>query len=111
MKYSFEIPPAPIPESDIREVIETDMAVLASGVRANIDLAKNAGVEVGKIEKIDLENQRALVTLKMNKGVEVRRDARALQGQENSLFLLRCNTAEQIDRSRARAQRLLGQVN
>jgi NADH oxidase (H2O2-forming) len=30
------------------EVIETDMAILASGVRANIDLAKNAGVEVGK---------------------------------------------------------------
>jgi NADH oxidase (H2O2-forming) len=30
------------------EVIGTDMAVLASGVRANIDLAKNAGVEVGK---------------------------------------------------------------
>ena len=36
-----------------------------------------AGVEVGKIEQIDLENQRALVTLKMNKGVEVRRDAHA----------------------------------
>jgi phospholipid/cholesterol/gamma-HCH transport system substrate-binding protein len=36
-----------------------------------------AGVEVGKVEKIDLDNQRALVTLKMNKGVEVHRDARA----------------------------------
>jgi NADH oxidase (H2O2-forming) len=30
------------------DVIETDMTVLASGVRANIDLAKNSGVEVGK---------------------------------------------------------------
>jgi phospholipid/cholesterol/gamma-HCH transport system substrate-binding protein len=38
---------------------------------------KAAGVEVGKIQKIELENQRALVTLKMNKGVEVRKDARA----------------------------------
>jgi phospholipid/cholesterol/gamma-HCH transport system substrate-binding protein len=38
---------------------------------------KVAGVEVGKVEKIQLENQRALVTLKMNKGVEVHRDARA----------------------------------
>lgn len=30
------------------EVIGTDMVILASGVRANIDLAKNAGIEVGK---------------------------------------------------------------
>jgi len=30
------------------EVIETDMVILASGVRANIDIAKNAGIEVGK---------------------------------------------------------------
>jgi phospholipid/cholesterol/gamma-HCH transport system substrate-binding protein len=38
---------------------------------------KVAGVEVGKVKKIELENQRALVTLKMNRGVEVRKDARA----------------------------------
>ncbi len=30
------------------ETIETDMVILASGVRANLDLAKNAGIEVGK---------------------------------------------------------------
>ncbi len=30
------------------EAIETDMVVLASGVRANLDMAKNAGIEVGK---------------------------------------------------------------
>ena len=30
------------------EIIETDMVILASGVRANIDIAKNAGIEVGK---------------------------------------------------------------
>lgn len=38
---------------------------------------KVAGVEVGKVQKIELENQRALVTLKMNKGVKVHRDGRA----------------------------------
>lgn len=38
---------------------------------------KVAGVEVGKISKIELENQRALVTLKMNKGIKVHTDARA----------------------------------
>ncbi len=30
------------------EIIKTDMVVLASGVRANLELAKNAGIEVGK---------------------------------------------------------------
>lgn len=30
------------------EIIETDMVILASGVRANVDMAKNAGIEVGK---------------------------------------------------------------
>ncbi len=30
------------------ETIDTDMVVLASGVRANVDIAKNAGIEVGK---------------------------------------------------------------
>ncbi len=30
------------------EIIETDMVVLASGVRANVDIAKNAGIDVGK---------------------------------------------------------------
>ncbi len=30
------------------EVLLTDMVVLASGVKANIDMAKNAGIEVGK---------------------------------------------------------------
>jgi NADH oxidase (H2O2-forming) len=30
------------------EIIETDMVILASGVRANVDIAKNAGIEVGK---------------------------------------------------------------
>jgi NADH oxidase (H2O2-forming) len=30
------------------EVIETDMVILASGVRANLDIAKNAGIEIGK---------------------------------------------------------------
>lgn len=30
------------------EIIGTDMVILASGVRANIDIAKNAGIEVGK---------------------------------------------------------------
>ena len=31
MKYSFETPPAPIPESDIREVVETDIVVVGAG--------------------------------------------------------------------------------
>ncbi len=30
------------------EVIVTDMVVLASGVRANLDMAKNAGIEIGR---------------------------------------------------------------
>ncbi|MDP2845654.1 MAG: FAD-dependent oxidoreductase, partial [Candidatus Methanoperedens sp.] len=30
------------------EIIKTDMVVLASGVRANLEVAKNAGIEVGK---------------------------------------------------------------
>jgi len=30
------------------EIIKTDMVVLASGVRANLEMAKNAGVEIGK---------------------------------------------------------------
>ncbi len=30
------------------EIIETDMVILASGVRANVDIAKNAGIEMGK---------------------------------------------------------------
>jgi len=30
------------------DLIETDMVVLASGVRANLDMAKNAGIELGK---------------------------------------------------------------
>jgi NADH oxidase (H2O2-forming) len=30
------------------EIIKTDMVVLASGVRANLDMAKNAGIEIGK---------------------------------------------------------------
>ncbi len=30
------------------EIIETDMVVLASGVKANLDLAKNAGIETGR---------------------------------------------------------------
>lgn len=30
------------------EIIETDMVVLASGVRANLDMAKNAGIDIGK---------------------------------------------------------------
>lgn len=30
------------------ETIETDMVVLASGVRANLEIAKNAGIELGK---------------------------------------------------------------
>ncbi len=30
------------------EVIVTDMVVLASGVRANLEMAKNAGIEIGK---------------------------------------------------------------
>lgn len=30
------------------EIIGTDMVILASGVRANVDIAKNAGVEVGR---------------------------------------------------------------
>ncbi len=30
------------------EVIETDMVILASGVRANVDIARNAGIELGK---------------------------------------------------------------
>jgi len=30
------------------EVMKTDMAVLASGVRANLEMAKNAGIETGK---------------------------------------------------------------
>ncbi len=30
------------------EIIKTDMVVLASGVRANLDIARNAGIEIGK---------------------------------------------------------------
>ncbi|MDO9097324.1 MAG: FAD-dependent oxidoreductase, partial [Candidatus Methanoperedens sp.] len=30
------------------EIIKTDMVILASGVRANLEVAKNAGIEVGK---------------------------------------------------------------
>jgi len=30
------------------EIIDTDMVILASGVRANVDIPKNAGIEVGK---------------------------------------------------------------
>lgn len=30
------------------EIIETDMVILASGVRANVDIARNGGIEVGK---------------------------------------------------------------
>ncbi len=30
------------------EIIQTDMVVLASGVKANLDLAKNAGIETGR---------------------------------------------------------------
>ncbi len=30
------------------ETIKTDMVVLASGVRANLEMAKNAGIEIGK---------------------------------------------------------------
>jgi NADH oxidase (H2O2-forming) len=30
------------------EVIETDMVILASGVRANLEIAKTAGIEIGK---------------------------------------------------------------
>ncbi|MCX9011576.1 MAG: FAD-dependent oxidoreductase [Candidatus Methanoperedens sp.] len=30
------------------ETIETDMVILAAGVKANIDLAKNAGIEIGR---------------------------------------------------------------
>ncbi len=30
------------------EIIRTDMVVLASGVKANLDMAKNAGIEIGK---------------------------------------------------------------
>ena len=30
------------------EIIKTDMVVLASGVRANFDMPKNAGIEIGK---------------------------------------------------------------
>jgi NADH oxidase (H2O2-forming) len=30
------------------ETIETDMVILASGVRANLEIAKNAGIELGK---------------------------------------------------------------
>ncbi len=30
------------------EIIKTDMVVLASGVRANFEMAKNAGIEIGK---------------------------------------------------------------
>ncbi len=30
------------------EIIKTDMVILASGVRANVDLAKNAGIEIGR---------------------------------------------------------------
>ncbi len=30
------------------EIIGTDMVVLASGVKANLDMAKNAGIEIGK---------------------------------------------------------------
>ncbi|KCZ72660.1 NAD(P)H-nitrite reductase [Candidatus Methanoperedens nitroreducens] len=30
------------------EIIRTDMVILAAGVRANVDIAKNAGIEVGR---------------------------------------------------------------
>ncbi len=30
------------------EIIETEIVIMASGVRANVDIAKNAGIEVGK---------------------------------------------------------------
>lgn len=30
------------------EMIETDMVILASGVRANLDMVKNAGIDIGK---------------------------------------------------------------
>ena len=37
---------------------------------------KVAGVEVGKIKKIELANQRAMVTLKMNHGIDVHKGSR-----------------------------------
>jgi len=40
---------SPVSSANVgEEIIETDMVILASGVRANVDIAKNAGIEVGK---------------------------------------------------------------
>lgn len=40
---------SPVSSANVgEEIIETDMVILASGVRGNVDIAKNAGVEVGK---------------------------------------------------------------
>ena len=48
MKYSFEIPPAPIPESDIREVVETDIVVVGAGP-AGLAAAASAAEQGAKV--------------------------------------------------------------
>ena len=44
------------------------------------DLVKTAGVEIGRVEKIELENGRAKVTMKIQKRFEIKTDARAAIG-------------------------------
>jgi fumarate reductase flavoprotein subunit len=48
MKYSFETPPAPIPESDIREVVETDIVVVGAGP-AGLAAAASAAEQGAKV--------------------------------------------------------------
>jgi fumarate reductase flavoprotein subunit len=48
MKYSFETPPASIPESDIREVVETDIVVVGAGP-AGLAAAASAAEQGAKV--------------------------------------------------------------
>lgn len=52
MKYSFETLPAPIPESDIREVVETDIVVVGAGP-AGLAAAASAAEQGARVVLIE----------------------------------------------------------